>query len=290
VTPDLAREVRRQLGSWASASVVTERRGSRVSRLHFVDGAEAAVKAAEGAGPAAVLPRREAAVIEAVGPAAGVVLGQGWLRDGGSWLATPWWQGPTLADRCSPLIARPDSRDARRRAAAAAAAAARAVAALHARGWAHGDLQAGHVVHTSDGVRLLDLAWAHNPGHDMPEVLDLPYAGALVHLEPPEIAAALLDDVTAWPTATGDVYTLAAAVWTSCTGRWPLDYAAAGVDPAPGNPASKRRAAASRVLRPTSDLPWPALAHRLHQVMSGEPDLRPSAAALADELDTLIKE
>lgn len=270
--------------------MVTERRGTQVSRLDFGDDAEAALKAADGTGPAAALPCREAAVIGAAGPAAGALLGHGWLADGGSWLATPWWQGPTLADRCSPLVAGAGSRDARRQAAAAAAAAARAVAVLHACGWAHGDLQASHVVHTTGGVRLLDLAWAHNPGHELPEILDLPYAGALVHLEPPEIAAALLDDLPARPTPRGDVYTLAAAVWTACTGRWPLDYAAAGVDPAPGHPASKRRAAAGRVLRPANDLPWPALARLLHQVMASDPELRPSAADLADDLDTLAKE
>lgn len=290
--PDLQQDVRRRLGTWATATEMTHRRGSRVLRLEFSDHRTVAVKVAcgDGHGPAPVLPAREAAVLTAIDPAAGTVLGSGWLTDGGSWMATQWWQGPNLTQCCAAIRTDPDHRTARTRAAAAAAAAAQAVAALHARGWAHGDLQADHIIRTTTGVRLLDLAWAHNPDHVLPEILTRPYAGALVHLEPPEIAAALLDGVPVHPTAPGDVYSLAGAIWTSCSGYWPLDYQAAGVDPRPGSPVGKRRAAAAGILRPASSFPWPALADLLHGALARHPEQRPTAAELAAGLDALSTE
>lgn len=293
MTAERIHGVLRLLGPWKSACEVTPRHRSRefrLFRLRFVGGSQAAVKFASGSGPAAVLPVREAAVINAAGPAAGTVLGSGRLPDGGSWIATPWEQGPPLTARCAAFRAKPASRDARWRAADAAAAAARAVAALHACGWAHGDLRADHVVYTDGGMRLLDLAWAHNPRHVLPGVPAVPYAGGLVHLEPPEIAASLLDGVPVSPSAAADVYTLAAAVWASCTGAWPLDYRAAGITPASGNLGGMRRAvAAAALLRPAAGLPWPELAGVLGRAMARDPGCRPDASALARDLGLLAR-
>lgn len=288
--PDAARQLRQRLGPWSKHERITDRRGSQVWRVHLSDDTRVAVKVAGGDGPAAVLPAREAAVVQAAGPVAGTVLGSGWLPDGGSWMATPWRDGPTLAARCAALRADPTDGLGRHRAAAAGAAAARAVADLHTAGWAHGDLQGGHIVHTPSRVHLLDLAWAHSPAGVLPEVLEPPYAGALVHLEAPEIARGFLDGAPTRPTPAADVYSLAAVLWSCCTGTWPVDYQAAGVDPARGNPTAKRQAVAAGRRRPLTALAWSGLGRLLDQALANMPGDRPTAGEFAEHLDALAKE
>lgn len=162
----VAGEVRSRLGYWSSYELVTDRRGTQVWRFRLINGASVAVKIADGDGDARVLPMREAAVIWAAGPVAGRVLAFGRLPDGGSWMATAWWHGPTLRAKFAPVRRIPDAPAARHFAAAAAAEAAAAVAALHEIGWAHGDLQAdrflrparrGLLVGTVEGDDGLDL-------------------------------------------------------------------------------------------------------------------------------------
>lgn len=288
---DVAGEIRVRLGNWSSYELVTDRRGAQVWRMQLTNGAAVAVKIAEGGGEASVLPAREAAVIRAAGPVAGTVLAWGRLPDRGSWLATPWWHGPTLWAKFAPVRRTPDAPAARHFAAKAAAEAATAVADLHDAGWAHGDLQADHIIHITEGARLLDLSWAHNPNAVLQQDLAVPYAGALVHLEAPETARLLLDGAPTTPTAPADVYALAAVLWQCWTSTWPVHYEAAGVDPAPGNVTAKRQAIASgRHLHPITSLPWGAFGALLARALSTHPDHRPTAREMAGELALLAKE
>lgn len=288
---DVAADIRNRLGNWSSYESVTDRRGAQVWRMQLTNGAAVAVKIADGDGESGVLPAREAAVIRAVRPVAGTVLAAGRLPDGGSWMATPWWHGPTLRVKFAPVRRTPDAPGARHFAANAAVEAATAVADLHDAGWAHGDLQADHIVHTPEGARLLDLSWAHNPNAPLPEDLSVPYTGALVHLEAPETASSLLDGAPTMPTAPADVYALAGVLWSCWTGTWPVHYEAAGVDPAPGNVTAKRQAIASgRHLRPIASLPWGEFGALLARALSTQPGQRPTAREMAGELALLAKE
>jgi hypothetical protein len=252
----------------------------------MVNGLTVAVKvSADG-----VLAAREAAVIRAAGPVAGTVLGSGRLEGGGSWMASPWWHGSTLVAEFTDARKQPADPAARRRAASAAADAASAVAELHAAGWAHGDVQAEHFIHTPYGVRLLDLAWAHSLYRSLPAGLDAQYAGALVHLEAPEIARALLNGQPVTPTPQADVYALAGALWACWTGTWPVNYEAAGVDPAPGDLEPKRRAVASgRWLRTIETPQWENFGVLLWPALAPRPEDRATARALAEELDRLAE-
>lgn len=286
---DVVDQVRAHLGSWHRADMISDRRGTQVWRLDLLNGRQVAVKVALG-GTAGMLPAREAAVIHAAGAATGLVvgtvMGSGHLDGGGSWAATLWWPAPSLMSQLSDARKHPGDATRVRRAAWSAAVAAEGLAALHAAGWAHGDVQADHIIPTSDGVRLLDLASAHSDGTTASRDLQLPYLGALVHLEAPEIADGLLRGQWTTPTAPADVYALAGALWQGWTGTWPVDYEAAGVDPAPGAPDAKRRViAAGQHLRPVAALP--GYGRLLGRSLATSPEIRPSARQMAVELRAL---
>lgn len=93
---DLATAIPQHLAPMFAVKEVSNRRGVQVWRVQVLNGATVAVKAATGAGDAAALPAQEAALTRAAGSTAGRVLGAGRLADGGSWMATPWWHGPSL--------------------------------------------------------------------------------------------------------------------------------------------------------------------------------------------------
>lgn len=284
---DVAAQVSGCLGDWSAVRRVTDRRGAQVWRVTLAGGDEVAVKAAD-AGPSGLLPVREAAVIRSAGPVAGTVLGSGRLAQGGSWMAAPWWRGPTLWTAFNAVRDDPPSLPARAGAACASVRAACALARLHERGWAHGDVQAGHVILADGGTRLLDLAWAHGPEGAVPAEFELAYSGALVHLEAPEIAGGLLNGETVVPTPSADVYTFGGVLWSCCSGVWPVDYGAAGVDPAPGNLTAKRQAVASgRWLRDHGTIAWAELAGLLGAAMAPHPQDRPTARELAGALRVL---
>lgn len=287
---DVAEQVHDRLGPWTQAAEITNRRGTQVWRLDLADGRQAAVKVAFG-GAARTEPAHEAAVIRAagaaVGPAVGTVMASGHLPDGGSWMATPWWTGPSLMSLLSDARKHPGDATRADQAAYAAADAAHALASLHDAGWAHGDVQADHVISTSDGVRLIDLVSAHSDGISAPRDLQLPYRGAYVHLEPPEITDSLLHGRWTTPTPAADVYALAGALWQGWTGTWPVDYEAAGVDPAPGTPDIKRRViAAGRHRRPIASLP--RYGPLLSRGLATDPDDRPSAREMTVALHALV--
>ena len=284
--PDVALRIHLELGPWDEARPLSHRRSARVWRVLLQSGDVVALKI--GDGYAGRLVEREAEVIDATGPVTGEVLAAGRLSPHRSWLATRWWEGCSLRRAFGGLRAA-DSLAARDQAAGAAADAAAALAALHEAGWAHGDIQGDHLIRTAAGTRLIDLAWAHNP--DITSRFDYltPYQGALVHLEAPEIAQRLLDGETATPTPAADVYALGAALQHCWSGRWPVNYEAAGVDPAPGDLVAKRRILATGRWRHAPPSTWPELGLLLTTAMAPPPD-RPTAHDLAAHFTALLND
>lgn len=89
------------------------------------------------------------------------------------------------------------------------------------------------------------------------------------------------------PSAAADVYALAGSLWTCVTGRWPLDYAAVGIDPKVLGPEGLRCAIATGVVPLDSNEPWAALQRGLGQVLKAEAGDRPTAAELGDVLGVI---
>lgn len=155
----------------------------------------------------------------------------------------------------------------------------KAVAELHAADWVHADLQPGHAIHARHGVAVIDCSWAWHPARLAPSRL---FRGGMPHLLAPELAASVEAGVRpVAPSKAAEVYALAASLWRSITGDWPLDYGAAGLDPA-GMPAGQVRQAIGRSclpLRPASA--WPAMQNLLATALGPAPDGRPTAGELA---------
>ncbi|MET8981542.1 protein kinase [Streptomyces sp. NPDC004539] len=163
----------------------------------------------------ALAPAREGAVLHHLGRR-DVVYGE-WEH--GTWNVQPWRSGPDLYRLWEPR---------RRREApvephvSVAPGCVEALAEVHARGWAHGDVQPAHFIVGPDHVHLIDLALAR--GGDVPEVYDFPYRGCLVHYEAPEISRSVLATGRAEPTPEADVYALGASLLISATGWRAVEY------------------------------------------------------------------
>ncbi len=164
----------------------------------------------------ALAPAREGAVLLRLG-VHDIAYGE-WEQ--GTWNFQPWHQGPDLYrlwERCrqkdSPTT--PDTSEALE--------CAEALAELHAKGWAHGDVQPAHFIIGPERTHLIDLALAHGGGH-VPEGYDFPFRGCLVHYEAPEIARSVLDTGEAEPTQAADVYALGASLLISATGWRAVEY------------------------------------------------------------------
>ncbi|MGV9267672.1 protein kinase domain-containing protein [Kitasatospora sp. NPDC003701] len=247
---------------------ISNRRGSAVWRATGPRGV-AGIKL--GTGDAAEVTAREASVLDQL-PGYTVTAGR---FDHGVWYVTPWLAGPSTWE-----VFRPTRKggDGRPRALAAAVGLCRAVAALHADGWVHGDLQPQHGVHGEDGtVRLLDFAWSRQLGITPWVTFD----GTMVHLTAPELAGRIITGPQPVDTTqAADVYALAGTLWTCVTGTWPLDYEAAGLGR--GTSVEKlRKAIATRSVPLSAVTPWPSLQARLRYVLLADADDRPTAAELA---------
>ncbi|QEV18988.1 protein kinase domain-containing protein [Streptomyces alboniger] len=164
----------------------------------------------------ALAPAREGAVMYRLGRA-DFAYGE-WEH--GTWNLQPWHEGPDLHRlwepcRRSDSSAPPDS--------SVALGCVMALADLHAKGWAHGDVQPAHFIIGPDGTQLIDLALARGGGQ-MPKGYDFPFRGCLVHYEAPEIARSVLATGEAEPTQEADVYALGASLLISATGWRVMEY------------------------------------------------------------------
>ncbi|MGW2415341.1 hypothetical protein ACWCV5_24565 [Streptomyces tubercidicus] len=254
---------------------ISYRRGAAVWKAAGPEGA-VAVKVGDDEG--AAVTQREAAVLKAIGwPDYLLASGEG-EEAGVAWLVTRWFTGPSTGQVFAPV--RRDM-DGKAGALSASVDLCRAVADLHASGWIHSDLQPAHGIHTDHGVRLLDLSWSWRRGLEPTS----DFRGGLTHLVAPELAAAInigIQPVT--PSAAAEVYALAGTLWTCITGRWPLDYAAAGIDPVQLTPANLRTHIAGRRVPLDTASPWPAFQDILRPVLLGRTGDRPTAAELAESL------
>lgn len=198
-----------------------------------------------------------------------------------SWIVTRWLDGPSTYKVFAPYRNGEDGQD---QALAAAVGLCRAVADLHAAGWVHSDLQPAHAVHTDHGVQLLDLAWAWRPGFVPTDT----FRGGIVHLLAPELAAAIgVGIMPVTPSTAAEVYALAGSLWTCATGRWPLDYQAAGIDPNTLTPVQLRARIANRAAPLDPGRPWPELQKPLRDVLLAPRSSRPTATELGDLLATV---
>ncbi|MFF2808537.1 hypothetical protein ACFVT2_15465 [Streptomyces sp. NPDC058000] len=236
------------------------------------DGA-VAVKAGKDEGTAAT--RREAAILHAIGwPDYLLASGE---DEALAWLVTRWFKGPSTWQAFAPV--RRGTTAGRTGALVAAVDLCRAVAELHASGWVHSDLQPCHGIHADHGVRLIDCSWSWREGVEPTS----DFRGGLTHLVAPELAASInigIQPVT--PSMAAEVYALTGTLWTCITGRWPLDYAAAGIDPSQLTPAEVRAHIANRRIPLDTTAPWPALQGILRPVLLGRAAERPTAIELAD--------
>ncbi|MFF5448592.1 hypothetical protein [Streptomyces sp. NPDC012888] len=254
---------------------VTDRRGSAVWKA---TGHRRTAALKVGRGEGVPVTAREAAALVALKQ--DHFLGGG-LADGAAWLLTAWLEGPTTWELFAPARAGGTGRE---RALEAAADLCAAAGVLHAAGWVHADLQPSHGIHTTAGVRLIDLAWAWRPGWDQGNGFE----GGITHLLSPELAAAVLTgDKPVVVTPAAEVYALAGVVWTCATGTWPLDYEAAGIDPKACGPGDLRRYIATGRVPVTAHRPWPRLQDVLLPVLLDRPADRPTAGELGRTLAAL---
>ncbi|WP_055494034.1 protein kinase [Streptomyces sp. TP-A0356] len=163
----------------------------------------------------ALAPAREGAVLHRLGFDE-IAYGE-WER--GTWNFQPWHEGPDLYRLWEPCR-RPDSVVEPHT--SVALGCVKALAELHAKGWAHGDVQPAHFIIGPERTHLIDLALAR--GGQVPEGYDFPFRGCLVHYEAPEIARMVLATGQAEPTPEADVYALGASLLISATGWRAVEY------------------------------------------------------------------
>lgn len=159
--------------------------------------------------------------------------------EGGTWNFQPWREGPDLYQLWEPCRTPPCRIEPHT---SVALGCVEALAELHAKGWAHGDVQPAHFIIGPERTHLIDLALAH--GGRILEGYDFPFRGCLVHYEAPEIARSVLATGKAEPTQEADIYALGASLLISATGWRAVEYP----DDAPR--PEQRRAVASGKRRP----------------------------------------
>ncbi|GGZ73714.1 protein kinase [Streptomyces echinoruber] len=163
----------------------------------------------------ALAPAREGAVLHRLGRD-DFAYGE-WER--GTWNFQPWHEGPDLYRLWEPC--RRNDRPFEPHA-DVALRCVEALAELHAKGWAHGDVQPAHFIIGPERTHLIDLALAR--GGRIPAGYDFPFRGCLVHYEAPEIARSVLATGGAEPTQEADIYALGASLLISATGRRAVEY------------------------------------------------------------------
>ncbi|WP_230195278.1 protein kinase domain-containing protein [Streptomyces coriariae] len=163
----------------------------------------------------ALAPAREGAVLHRLGLDE-IAYGE-WEH--GTWNFQPWHDGPDLHKLWEPCRKQGSSIKA---STSVALGCVEALADLHVRGWAHGDVQPAHFIIGRERTHLIDLALAR--GGQVPQGYDFPFRGCLVHYEAPEIARSVLDTGEAEPTQEADIYALGASLLISATGWRAVEY------------------------------------------------------------------
>ena len=72
-------------------------------------------------------------------------------------------------------------------------------------------------------------------------------------------------------------------------GTWPVDYESAGAGAEPGAEAARRAVASGRWLRPIGSLRWQGLGELMRCALSPQPQERPTARVLSEELARLAE-
>uniref|UniRef100_A0AAU2V6B1 Protein kinase n=1 Tax=Streptomyces sp. NBC_00003 TaxID=2903608 RepID=A0AAU2V6B1_9ACTN len=218
----------------------------------------------------ALAPAREGVILRELG--CGAATYGAWEK--GTWNMQPWHDGTDLHElwaqyRTRTGLADPPLRDA--------LACARALADLHAKGYAHGDVQPAHFILGSEstGAALIDLALAH--GAEVPPRFDFPYRGCLVHYESPEVSRRVLEDGEAVPTQEADVYGLGATLLMAATGWRHVEY------PDDASRAVQRRAVVDGAHRPVNVAE--PLGVLINEMLRPESSDRPTAGEIAKELE-----
>ncbi len=257
---------------------IADRRGSRVYRLEFPAG-DVALKLAtrnadnQGVHEAEHLARREAAVLHHLPEfIPGYLIDSGDLDGDGSWLALRWLDGITPHRLFAPARHGDDSLARRDDLVHAVADVADRLAALHALGWRHADLQPAHILLGSGTIGLIDFALAQGPHALHADVI---YRGGMVHFTAPETAAHILatpDNQSIALDERAEVYALAAVLHLAWTGLPPTRYTH---DQASWRDKLKDIAHGSQhnlaAIRPWS---WPAFENVLRQALTPEPEDR----------------
>ncbi|MFJ7292483.1 protein kinase domain-containing protein [Streptomyces collinus] len=215
----------------------------------------------------ALAPAREGAVLHRLG-FDDFAYGE-WER--GTWNLQPWHEGPDLYRLWEPCRSEVSSITPH---VGVALGCVEALAELHAKGWAHGDVQPAHFIIGPERTHLIDLALSRG-GH-VPEGYDFPFRGCLVHYEAPEIARSVLDTGEAEPTPEADVYALGASLLISATGWRAVEYP----DDAP-RPV-QREAVANGRRRPVK-APG-ELGELIEAMLSPAPEDRPTVHQVAEAL------
>ncbi|WP_336116244.1 protein kinase domain-containing protein [Streptomyces sp. PTD9-10] len=140
-----------------------------------------------------------------------------WER--GTWNFQPWHEGPDLYQLWHPCRRRESTVEPHT---SVTLGCVEALAELHAKGWAHGDVQPAHFIIGPERTHLIDLALAR--GGQVPESYDFPFRGCLVHYEAPEIARSVLATGEAEATQEADIYALGASLLISATGWRAVEY------------------------------------------------------------------
>ncbi|WP_422641081.1 protein kinase domain-containing protein [Streptomyces formicae] len=216
----------------------------------------------------ALAPAREGAVLHRLGTD-DIAYGE-WER--GTWNIQPWREGPDLYQLWEPCRRQVSSVEPH---ASVALGCVEALAELHAKGWAHGDIQPAHFIIGPERTHLIDLALARG-GH-VPEGYDFPFRGCLVHYEAPEISRSVLATGEAEPTQEADIYALGASLLISATGRRAVEYP----DDAP-RPV-QRQAVAKGHHRPVT-VPG-ELGNLIEAMLSPTPEERPTITEAVNALN-----
>ncbi|MFD4482370.1 hypothetical protein ACFVXC_35225 [Streptomyces sp. NPDC058257] len=277
------------------ASLVAERRGTALWRVHLDDGSRYALKVTTACtDPQGHVDSERLALVEAQllmaleqdGVVSDLYQAHGALPDGsGTWLTLRWLPGEEAETAYGKLRTTPDDRTAARYAAAMAGA----VADLHEAGWRHGDMQEVHFILEGDSAHLLDFAMAQPPAQIRIAAHRAPYRGAYDFFMSPELAARRLATKPSQGlelSTASEVWSLCATIFACWTGVYPISEK----NTQQSTPALRAELARGRCRDLTSIRPWPFAAFE-DIVMTGlsiDPSTRPTARQLQHMFEELM--